>query len=76
MMEATVPEMQRCNLAPVILQLKALGIHNVLRFNYISVGCVFHLSFDRNIKMRSLGFSSWVCKFTHTWNYAMTTGQT
>uniref|UniRef100_F1KXB2 RNA helicase n=1 Tax=Ascaris suum TaxID=6253 RepID=F1KXB2_ASCSU len=36
MMEATVPEMQRCNLAPVILQLKALGIHNVLRFNYIS----------------------------------------
>ncbi|VDK59107.1 unnamed protein product [Anisakis simplex] len=36
LMEATVPEMQRCNLAPVILQLKALGIHNVLRFNYIS----------------------------------------
>ncbi|KHN77080.1 putative ATP-dependent RNA helicase DHX35 -like protein [Toxocara canis] len=36
LMESTVPEMQRCNMAPVILQLKALGIHNVLRFNYIS----------------------------------------
>uniref|UniRef100_A0A915Q4W7 RNA helicase n=1 Tax=Setaria digitata TaxID=48799 RepID=A0A915Q4W7_9BILA len=32
----TVPEMQRLNLAGVILLLKALGIHNVLRFNYLS----------------------------------------
>ncbi|XP_078508280.1 putative ATP-dependent RNA helicase DHX35 isoform X1 [Lissotriton helveticus] len=33
---STVPEMQRSNLAPVILQLKALGIDNVLRFNFLS----------------------------------------
>uniref|UniRef100_A0A8C9VL17 Probable ATP-dependent RNA helicase DHX35 n=1 Tax=Scleropages formosus TaxID=113540 RepID=A0A8C9VL17_SCLFO len=33
---STVPEMQRTNLAPVILQLKALGIDNVLRFNFLS----------------------------------------
>ncbi|KAJ7400248.1 putative ATP-dependent RNA helicase DHX35 [Pitangus sulphuratus] len=34
--KATVPEMQRSNLAPVILQLKALGIDNVLRFPFLS----------------------------------------
>lgn len=32
-----MPEMQRSNLAPVILQLKALGIDNVLRFSFLSV---------------------------------------
>lgn len=32
----TVPEMQRSNLAPVILQLKALGIDNILRFPFPS----------------------------------------
>ena len=31
---ANVPEIQRTSLAPVILQLKALGIDNILRFNY------------------------------------------
>lgn len=34
---STVPEMQRSNLAPVVLQLKALGIDNVLRFHFLSV---------------------------------------
>ena len=34
--EATVPEVQRSNLAPVILQLKALGIDNILRFNFLT----------------------------------------
>uniref|UniRef100_A0A8D2N0M5 RNA helicase n=1 Tax=Zonotrichia albicollis TaxID=44394 RepID=A0A8D2N0M5_ZONAL len=34
--KSTVPEMQRSNLAPVILQLKALGIDNVLRFPFLS----------------------------------------
>ncbi|XP_076875098.1 putative ATP-dependent RNA helicase DHX35 isoform X2 [Brachyhypopomus gauderio] len=34
--ESTVPEMQRCNLAPVVLQLKALGVDNVLRFSFLS----------------------------------------
>ncbi|XP_074646855.1 putative ATP-dependent RNA helicase DHX35 isoform X2 [Tubulanus polymorphus] len=34
--EDTVPEMQRSNLAPVILQLKALGIDKVLRFHFLS----------------------------------------
>lgn len=31
---ATVPEMQRCNMASVLLQLKCLGIDNILRFNF------------------------------------------
>lgn len=34
--EATVPEVQRSNLAPVILQLKALGIDNIVRFDFIT----------------------------------------
>ncbi|EEH36043.2 pre-mRNA-splicing factor ATP-dependent RNA helicase PRP43 [Paracoccidioides lutzii Pb01] len=34
--EVTVPEIQRSNLAPVILQLKALGIDNIARFDFIS----------------------------------------
>ncbi|KAL1901494.1 hypothetical protein Sste5346_001901 [Sporothrix stenoceras] len=33
---ANVPEIQRSNLAPVVLQLKALGIDNVLRFPYFT----------------------------------------
>ena len=34
--DANPPEIQRSNLAPVILQLKALGIDNVARFHYLS----------------------------------------
>jgi ATP-dependent RNA helicase DDX35 len=34
--EATFPEIQRSNLAPVILQLLNLGITNVIRFDYLS----------------------------------------
>ena len=34
--ETTPPEIQRSNLAPMILQLKALGIDNVLRFNFLT----------------------------------------
>ncbi|KAI5784672.1 P-loop containing nucleoside triphosphate hydrolase protein [Geopyxis carbonaria] len=34
--EASIPEIQRSNLAPVILQLKALGIDNVVRFDYLT----------------------------------------
>ncbi|EDL96629.1 DEAH (Asp-Glu-Ala-His) box polypeptide 35 (predicted), isoform CRA_b [Rattus norvegicus] len=34
--QSTVPEMQRSNLAPVVLQLKALGIDSVLRFHFMS----------------------------------------
>lgn len=33
---STVPEIQRSNLAPVILQLKALGIDNIARFNFLT----------------------------------------
>ena len=36
MPEATVPEIQRSNLAPTILQLKALGIDNILRFDFLT----------------------------------------
>ncbi|XP_066928757.1 probable ATP-dependent RNA helicase DHX35 [Clytia hemisphaerica] len=32
----TVPEMQRSNMAPVVLLLKSLGISNVLRFSFLS----------------------------------------
>ncbi|RDA87200.1 hypothetical protein CP532_2513 [Ophiocordyceps camponoti-leonardi (nom. inval.)] len=34
--DANVPELQRSNLAPVLLQLKALGIDNVIRFEFLS----------------------------------------
>ena len=34
--EATVPEIQRSNLAPTLLQLKALGIDNVIRFDFLT----------------------------------------
>lgn len=34
--EANAPEIQRSNLAPTMLQLKALGIDNVVRFDYLS----------------------------------------
>lgn len=34
--DANVPEIQRSDLAPFILQLKALGVDNVLRFDYLS----------------------------------------
>jgi ATP-dependent RNA helicase DDX35 len=34
--ETTVPEIQRSNLAPIILQLKALGIDNIARFDYLT----------------------------------------
>lgn len=33
--DSTVPEIKRCNLASVVLQLKALGIDNVLRFDFM-----------------------------------------
>jgi ATP-dependent RNA helicase DDX35 len=32
----TAPEIQRSNLAPVILQLKALGIDNIVRFDFLT----------------------------------------
>ncbi|KAI2632020.1 P-loop containing nucleoside triphosphate hydrolase protein [Hypoxylon sp. NC1633] len=34
--DANIPEIQRSNLAPFILQLKALGIDNVVRFAYLT----------------------------------------
>ena len=34
--DVTVPEIQRSNLAPIILQLKALGIDNILRFDFFT----------------------------------------
>lgn len=36
MPEATVPEIQRSNLAPMIMQLKALGIDNIVRFDFLT----------------------------------------
>lgn len=34
--DASIPEIQRSNLAPVILQLKSLGIDNIARFDYLT----------------------------------------
>ncbi|KAG5292821.1 pre-mRNA-splicing factor [Histoplasma ohiense] len=34
--DVTVPEIQRSNIAPVILQLKALGIDNIVRFDFLT----------------------------------------
>ncbi len=34
--DSTVPEIQRSNLAPIILQLKGLGIDNIVRFDVIT----------------------------------------
>ena len=34
--DVTVPEVQRSNLAPAILQLKALGIDNIARFDFLT----------------------------------------
>ncbi|GAB7350878.1 hypothetical protein MBLNU459_g1396t2 [Dothideomycetes sp. NU459] len=34
--DASIPEIQRSNLAPVILQLKCLGIDNIARFDYLT----------------------------------------
>ena len=34
--DATVPEIQRSNLAPVMMQLKALGIDNIVRFDFLT----------------------------------------
>ena len=36
MISTTVPEIQRSNLAPIILQLKALGIDNIARFDFLT----------------------------------------
>jgi HrpA-like RNA helicase len=35
MMEETVPEIQRINLANTVLYLKALGIHDILGFDFL-----------------------------------------
>ena len=34
---AQIPEMQRSDLSPLVLQMKALGIVNLVRFDYIAV---------------------------------------
>ncbi|KAJ6036091.1 hypothetical protein N7540_000370 [Penicillium herquei] len=34
--EATIPEIQRSNLAPIVMQLKALGIDNIVRFDFLT----------------------------------------
>jgi ATP-dependent RNA helicase DDX35 len=36
LIQTSIPEIQRSNLAPVILQLKALGIDNIVRFDFIT----------------------------------------
>ena len=45
----SVPEIQRTNLAPVCVQLKALGIDNILKFDFMSPPPVNHLSFSLEV---------------------------
>lgn len=45
-----VPEMQRSDLSPLVLQMKALGIANIVRFDYIAVSWHY-----------LLGDLSWLC---------------
>ncbi len=48
MMEETVPEIQRINLANTVLYLKALGIHDILGFDFLdppSVDQIMEVSF-------------------------------
>jgi hypothetical protein len=58
-----VPEMQRCHLAPVILQLKALGINNVLRFHYLARPPAYAMTqVRRALALRSRpSFRDWNC---------------
>ena len=35
MSRETIPEIQRCNLANTVLQLKALGVNDVLGFDFL-----------------------------------------
>lgn len=41
LLNATVPEIQRCELSSIVLRLKALGVHNILKFDYLSVKKLF-----------------------------------
>ena len=34
--DSSVPEMQRCELASTVLQLKAMGIDNVMKFDWLA----------------------------------------
>lgn len=34
--DSSVPEMQRCELASTVLQLKALGIDNIMKFDWLA----------------------------------------
>ena len=34
--DSTVPEMQRCELASTVLQLKAMGIDNIMKFDWLA----------------------------------------
>lgn len=36
MSEQSIPEIQKCNMAPIVLQLKALGIDNISNFDFMS----------------------------------------
>lgn len=52
----SVPEIQRTSLAPVILQLKALGIDNIVRFDFMSPP-------PTNIMIRALEVLFLLCPF-------------
>lgn len=45
MLEYTIPEIQRTSLTSVILTLKCLGVHDVIRYYLISYMFLWHLMF-------------------------------
>ena len=49
MMEETVPEIQRINLANTVLYLKALGIHDILGFDFLDPPSVDQIMEVRNL---------------------------
>ena len=53
----TVPEMQRTHMAAVVLQLRAMGIQNVLKFNYLSVRFFLKRFFTQKFLQRPSSFA-------------------
>ncbi len=64
------PEMQRCDLAPVVLQLKALGIDNICRFDFLAPPPSFNL-IDSLELLHALGGLDHNSKLTTPLGYEM-----
>ncbi|KAF9608082.1 hypothetical protein IFM89_006009 [Coptis chinensis] len=74
--ESTVPEIKRCNLSNVILQLKALGVDDVVGFDFMEKPSRF-TSFPKAAKLNSSGTSQkggrLRCEHCNKWNHTKAT---